>query len=107
MLECAIEKDNNVMTVNLLGEIDHHGANLVRAQIDSQILSYNPQLVVMDLSSIGFMDSSGIGLILGRYRLIQTLGATLAIHGVDDRTTRLLKLTGISSILELKGGQKV
>ncbi|MEG0804720.1 MAG: anti-sigma factor antagonist [Pygmaiobacter sp.] len=100
-----MEQRDGVLTVCLAGEIDHHAATMVRARIDARILAYEPKLVVLDLSAVGFMDSSGVGLILGRHRVIQSLGGTLSIHGVSPQTAKLLRLAGIAGIKELKGGQ--
>lgn len=103
MLDCKLEQSGGVLTVYLSGEIDHHAAGQVRGRIDAQILSGAPNLVVMDLAGVSFMDSSGVGLILGRYRLLQSLGGTLSIRGVSGQTAKMLRVAGIRSILE-KGG---
>lgn len=97
MLQCQMEQTGRWLTVYLTGEIDHHGAGQVRACIDSRILEVGPERVILDLSGVGFMDSSGIGLILGRRRLLQTLGADLTVRGVGGQVASLLRIAGIQS----------
>lgn len=100
MIECKTQRAGDVLTVYLSGEIDHHGAAQVRGDIDAQILSGAPSMVVLDLSGVGFMDSSGVGLILGRFRLLQSVGGELSIRGVTGQTAKLLRVAGIRTILE-------
>lgn len=106
MLECKLDQSGGVLTVYLTGEIDHHAAGQVRGRIDAQILSGAPELVVLDLSGVSFMDSSGVGLILGRHRLLQSLGGTVSIRGVSGQTAKLLRVAGIHSVLEKGGAAK-
>lgn len=103
MLQCTMEQQEQILTVWLTGEVDHHNAARVRPSIDARILSGAPKLVILDFSAVGFMDSSGVGLILGRQRLVATLGGSLAIHGVNGQTARLLRLAGIRSVNETGG----
>ena len=66
--------EDGVFFVFLLGEIDHHSAVSVRTEIDKEICRLLPHKTVMDLSGIEFMDSSGLGLLMGRYSLMQKMG---------------------------------
>ena len=67
------EKDGR-FCIQLVGEIDHHSAVAVRSTIDAKLYEFRPRHTVLDLSGIDFMDSSGLGLIMGRYALMQKLG---------------------------------
>ena len=67
--------DNNRLTAALKGDIDHHGAAEMRIQIDGELERTTPSLLTLDFSEVGFMDSSGIGLILGRARKVFKMGA--------------------------------
>ena len=86
---------------------DHHAAGRLREQIDARILSASPERVVLDFGGVGFMDSSGIGLILGRYRLLQDTGGVLAVQGVSAQIAKMLRLSGIGSIITLEGSANV
>lgn len=107
MAECRLEQSGPVLVAYLSGEIDHHAAGRLREQIDARILSASPERVVLDFGGVGFMDSSGIGLILGRYRLLQDTGGVLAVQGVSTQIAKMLRLSGIGSIITLEGSANV
>lgn len=90
--------DKSKLTVLLYGEIDHHGAQSIRTEIDSRILKYMPKLVIMDFSGVTFMDSSGIGLVLARSRFCTDCGASLYVENVDKQMSKILSLAGIKTI---------
>lgn len=98
-----MEQRGAVLTVWLGGEIDHHAAGQLRAGIDARILAAMPQRVLLDFGGVTFMDSSGIGLILGRQRLLGGTGGTLAVQGVSRPVARMLRLAGIDSVIPMEG----
>ena len=98
MTKAEFLQDKSKLTVFLCGEIDHHGARSIRAEIDNQILKSMPKLVVMDFSKVTFMDSSGIGLVLARSRFCTDCGATLYVENVDRQMSKILALAGIRTI---------
>ena len=71
------------LTAALTGEIDHHTAALLRSKIDEQIDRRLPQKLILDFSGVGFMDSSGIGLILGRSKRMQAAGGQVMVRVVS------------------------
>ena len=75
--------DGNRITAAIYGDIDHHSARKLRAELDAVIASSRPELLVFDLENVGFMDSSGIGLLLGRLRAVQSCGGEVLVktHG--------------------------
>ena len=72
--ELDIRAVDDLLEVSLRGEIDHHSAVSVRGKIDDEITAVLPKRLVIDLSGIEFMDSSGLGLIMGRYALMKKIG---------------------------------
>lgn len=90
--------DKSTLTAFLSGDIDHHGAWQVRDDIDSKILKLMPKIVIMDFSKVSFMDSSGVGLILARYKFCQDYGASLYVQSVNKQTGRILSLAGVKVI---------
>ncbi|MCL2884118.1 MAG: anti-sigma factor antagonist [Oscillospiraceae bacterium] len=96
------------MTVYLAGEIDHHAAGGARMEIDLAIERTHPVHVTLDFSGVTFMDSSGIGLILGRHRLMQGLHGTLSVTGAAPGLRKVMKLAGLDKlgILENVENQK-
>ena len=80
-----IEATASEVTASLSGELDHHTARLMREQIDAAVGRSPAKVLRLDFSRIGFMDSSGIGLVMGRYRLMQSRGGRLVVTGVSER----------------------
>ena len=93
---------NDILTVNLKGEIDHNSAAKLRTAIDRQINALRPKLLELDFSKVGFMDSSGIGLIMGRYRSIGLIGGKIKVVNVPENIGRIISLSGISALGVLK-----
>lgn len=92
-----------VLTAALSGEIDHHTATLLRKKIDDKLTQQMPELLILDFTGVGFMDSSGVGLILGRARLTDALGSRLRVQGAGLQVNRMLKLAKIETDTEKEG----
>ena len=93
---------NNVLEVTLHGEIDHHSAVAVRSKIDELICELKPEKTVLDLSEIDFMDSSGLGLIMGRYALMQRIGGELTLKNLNGRIIKIFELAGLGRIIKIE-----
>lgn len=79
----------------LAGEIDHDAAQSLRMQLDDALVSRSPRTLIIDLGGVGFMDSSGIGLILGRQRCARVLGTSLRLQHAPAQLQKVLRLAGI------------
>lgn len=90
--------DKGELTALLFGEIDHHTARDIRQCIDSDIEKYHPEKLSLDFRRVKFMDSSGIGLIMGRYRMMQLVGGTVELVNVPPHLERLIELSGVRSL---------
>ena len=97
-----IEVRQKTLYVTLCGEIDHHSAVDVRSKIDSAICENGVNKTVLDLSNINFMDSSGLGLIMGRYALMQRLGGELTLKNPNDRVVKIFELAGLGRIIKIE-----
>ena len=86
------------MTAYLDGEIDHHNAAFLREEIDNEIMSSKPGVLKLDFDKVTFMDSSGIGLVMGRYRTISLYGGKLIVSNLSPQFYRIMKLSGIEKI---------
>lgn len=84
------------------GEIDHHTAPSVRNAIDEAVLMNSPKRLVLDFSSVSFMDSSGVGLIMGRYKLINGQNGTLEVRGLKKRDKRIVEMSGLKKLVEIR-----
>ena len=96
------EMHDGVLRVALEGEIDHHSAVSVRGEIDRLIYQTRPQRLELELSRIGFMDSSGLGLVMGRYALMRDLGGELAVIDPSPAILRIFKLAGMERLIRIE-----
>ena len=91
----SFSRTKNALTAHICCEIDHHTARILRAEIDRMLFLNKPELLIMDFTSVRFMDSSGIGLILGRLDRAESIGASLRIVGLNPTLMKLVRLSGI------------
>lgn len=101
-MNVTLENSGNLLIAYLFGEIDHHTAVDVRTQIDNAIQDKLPRHLILDFNHVTFMDSSGIGLVMGRYRLVHSYQGTLEIKNVTPRTKKIMELAGLGSIALIK-----
>ena len=97
-----INVTGEVVTAYLSGELDHHTARLIREEIDNAIELNMPTLLILDFGGVSFMDSSGIGLVMGRYRSLLKTGASLHITNTSAQIHKMLKLAGIEKLAKLE-----
>ena len=86
---------DDLLYAYLAGEIDHHSSQQLRELIDAEVLSQTPEKLVLDFRGVTFMDSSGVGLILGRQRCARVLGTTLRLQHAPAQLQKVLRLAGI------------
>lgn len=101
-----IERKDGLVRVRLVGEIDHHNAVALRTELDAFIGEERPQKLALDLSGIGFMDSSGLGFVMGRYALMQRYGGELVLESPGERTMKIFELAGISRMIKIECEKK-
>lgn len=102
-----IETTPQLVIAYLAGEIDHHQAGGIRERIDGAVMQMipPPKELYLDFGSVSFMDSSGIGLVLGRYRLMQELGGSLTVTHLSPSFRKVMKMAGLDKlgVLEKEG----
>ena len=98
------EKDGT-LTASVSGELDHCLAVSVRERIDAEFYKRLPDRLLLDLSGVSFMDSSGLGLIMGRYAVCGSCGKSFALAGADERAMRILTLAGLDKTVEIRKGE--
>ena len=92
-------KKDRLLTVFADGEIDQYTADKLRKSIDMELDRHNDLAeMLIDMKKVRFMDSTGIGLILGRYKILRKKGAALSIRNAGSAVDRLLRISGIYSI---------
>ena len=82
------------LVVSVSGEIDHHSASSMRREVDNIIWNRTPTHLILDMSEVDFMDSSGLGFIMGRYALMKEIGGSLSLRNPSAIVMKMLTLTG-------------
>lgn len=95
-----------LLVVRLYGEIDHHSAAALREEIDALLLAERPARLVLDLAHIDFMDSAGLGFLMGRLRTARQIGGTVALRAPNTRVRKILQLAGMERFFEIDGMPK-
>ena len=97
----------NTMLVLLKGEIDHHSAPDMREAIDDAIIGNDTaKQIILDFSAVSFMDSSGVGLVMGRYRLASQRGKIMELVGLSQRNYKIMKMSGIEKLMSVKSNEE-
>ena len=91
---------SRVLTVAPQGELDHCMAERIRNTIDATVLKTDAKVVVFDLSEVGFMDSSGIGMMIGRYKFMKRRGGGVRVRGMRQPVERVFRMSGIGQIIK-------
>ncbi|MBR2734903.1 MAG: anti-sigma factor antagonist [Clostridia bacterium] len=93
-----ILKKSTEVLAKIEGDIDHHTAAEIRKIIDENISLLKPKLLKLDFSGVQFMDSSGIGLIMGRFKLVKNIGGNLKVVNIPKLLERMIKMSGLTKL---------
>ena len=88
------------LIIRLNNELDHHNAIRIREKADKLIDRHNIKHIIFDFSGASFMDSAGIGVIMGRYRKVIFIGGKTAVVNVNSSVDRIFRLSGLYKIIE-------
>lgn len=97
-MSVRIESADGIMRAKLKGEIDHHLAGNLRAELDDAIIREKPRALLLDFTDVSFMDSSGIGLVMGRYRLMNENGGEVEVVNTSPQIRKVMKLAGLDRL---------
>lgn len=93
--------EEKALLVEITEEIDHHTTEKIRRKIDEDITRYLPRKVIFDFSKVSFMDSAGIGMIIGRYKMTQMIGGEVQMKNVKPSIKKIFEMSGISKIISI------
>ena len=96
------EESGYFLRIKLYGDIDHHSAVAVRSGIDTLLYRIRPRRLYLDLSGVDFMDSSGLGLIMGRYALIKEIGGDMVVTEPSAGVERVIRLAGLERMVRIE-----
>lgn len=95
------ENENNILIVHMNGELDHHSAEEVRNKIDDRIDRDEIKKLIMDFKGVTFMDSSGIGVVIGRYKKLNAKEGKVAITEAKNTVEKVFTLSGMNKIIDI------
>lgn len=98
-MECFT--DGNCVVVVVDKELDHHMASIIRTKVDRYLMTTGAKNVVFDFSKTEFMDSSGIGVIMGRYKVVKSFGGKIALTNQGKSVSRIVSISGLHKIVDI------
>lgn len=93
--------EERVLVFEIVEELDHHTCEIIRRRADYEIQRFMPRKVIFDFNRVVFMDSAGVGLVIGRYKTVTALGGTLEMINVSSKLKRVFEMSGILSIIPI------
>jgi len=105
-LQIELEHYRKALIVRLKGELDHHTAESVKTRMEEAIMRGNSSHIILSLKDLSFMDSSGLGVILGRYKLITAKGGKMVVCNVNPAVYRLFEMSGLFKILSIQENER-
>lgn len=101
-MEVEVSYQGVYLMIGLSGELDQHMADRIRSRIDYGLLKEGIKNIIFDFTEVSFMDSSGIGMLLNRYKQVKRLGGNLYLTGCSKAILRIIKLSGLDRIVILR-----
>ena len=101
-MQTTYYKKDKHLVFEIEEEIDECSVQNLKRRMDNEIQRYMPKEVIFDFSNVSFMDSAGIGLIIGRYKTVLSYGGTLEVRNVSEKLRKILEMSGIHKIINIK-----
>ncbi len=98
-MDVMCNKKGRTLIVKIIGDIDHHTAEEIRDKIDKEFNKMNARDIILDFESVSFMDSSGIGMIIGRYKNTELKGGKVVAVNINEDVARLFDISGLKKII--------
>ena len=106
-MKSIYEKENKRLTFEIHEEIDEYVVQNMRRRIDNEIERYMPKEVIFDFNKVSFMDSAGIGMLIGRYKMMKLIGGSLEVVNISKTVKRILEMSGINKIIPMEEKREV
>lgn len=98
-MESIYKEEDKLLIIKITEEIDEHAVQKIRRKADYDIERYMPKKVIFDFDSVTFMDSAGIGLLIGRYRVANMLGSKLEIANLTQNVKKIFEMSGVLKLI--------
>lgn len=106
-LAVNLELKHTVLCIRLDGELDHHTADMLRSQVEEYLRKHTVNHIVLNLEGLSFMDSSGLGVILGRYKQIKSQNGEMVVCAISPAVKRLFEMSGLFKIIKLEEDEEL
>ena len=100
-MESEFLKEDKLLLIKITEEIDHHSTEKIRRMADNEITRYMPRKVLFDFSKVSFMDSAGIGMIIGRYKTATMLGGVVEMTNMKPSIQKVFEMSGVLKIIPI------
>ena len=100
-MKAEINSVQGTLIVKLEGDIDHHGANEIREPIDKAMMKKKPKKTILDFQLVPFCDSSGIAVVVGRYKLAAQMGGKIEVINTCSQVQKVLKIAGLEKLVKI------
>lgn len=97
-MDSICQQYKNILIVKIDGDIDHHVCEALRYQIDTKLQDFRCKHILFSFTNVAFMDSSGIGVLIGRYKLVQKLGGLIAVAGANQKVQQIFQLSALDKL---------
>lgn len=95
-------QEDKLLLLQITEEIDHHTTEEIRRKADNEITRYMPRKVIFDLGKVTFMDSAGIGMLIGRYKIVKTFGGNIEMINVKPSIRKIFEMSGVLKIVPIR-----
>ena len=106
-MQSSFQVTDDILLAVAYGEIDHHTASKLRDEIDEAMTAFHCRHLILDMKRVSFMDSSGIGVIMGRYRTVYLLGGEVWAVNANERMKKILSMSGVTKIIQVYEEEEV
>ena len=106
-MDIKYDEVDKLLTCQITEEIDHHTTEKIRRILDDEIERYMPRKIIFNFDKVSFMDSAGIGMILGRYKIMKMLGGTVELINVNSSVKKIFEMSGIHRIISINNNKKI
>ena len=96
----VFSRSAGTLTARISCEIDHHTAGRLRSRIDRELFVERPRVLCLDFKDVRFMDSSGIGVVMGRYKQVQYAGGEVYVYGIGKSVDRIFQMSGLYRLVK-------
>ena len=98
-MESEFLKEDKLLKIRITEDVDHHSSEKIRRMADYEITRYMPRKVLFDFDKVSFMDSAGIGMIIGRYKTANMLGGKVEMTNVNPSVKKIFEMSGVLKII--------